>query len=458
MSMGPSTILEPPPAAPTTSATPRDRLAAHALATEIARTHGDALMRTARRFAGDPDDAHDAYQRALELLLEHAATIDRAKVLPWMQIVVRREASALRRRHDRHAPFDVDTVDLHHASDHTDEQLSRIDLAQRAGEALAALKETEAQALCLRAQGLSYDEIAETYGWSYTKVNRAVSEGRKAFVDHYLGAERGDVCDDTGARIGQYLAGELRTRDHARLRAHLVRCSACRAQLHAERGADRALQALLPPVLGAAATNRGALHDHVLGPLADLVGRLSPAADHALGAKLGVVAVSTVALAGGGVTIERHVTQHAPPPTVRTALGGAPTAGARTPTGAPSSGVASSVLAGAADSGHQIIAATQRRYAAARRQAAARRKAAAAHRARQRAAAAREFSPSTTEFGGATTNGTTASTGNRSGQVASTGGASAGTSEAPNSAPVEVPADSSTSDTGIAVSDDTATP
>lgn len=169
--MGTSTTLDLPPVAATRAADPRDRLTAHALATDIARRHGDALMRTARKYAGDPDDAHDAYQRALELLLEHAATIDRTKAVHWMHVVVRREASALRRRHDRHLPLDIDAVDRREASDRTDEHLHRIDLASRASEALATLKDTEATALCLRAQGMSYDEIADQCGWSYTKLH-----------------------------------------------------------------------------------------------------------------------------------------------------------------------------------------------------------------------------------------------------------------------------------------------
>ncbi|MBO9531920.1 MAG: sigma-70 family RNA polymerase sigma factor [Solirubrobacteraceae bacterium] len=445
--MGTSTILDSEPATPPRAARQRDRLAAQTLATDVARLHGDALLRTARRFADDPDDAHDAYQRALELLLEHAATIERAKVVAWMHVVVRREASALRRRHDRHIPFDVDTVDEFQRSDRTDEHLDRIDLAQRAGEALATLKENEAQALCLRAQGLSYEEIADAYGWSYTKVNRAVSEGRRAFVDHYLGAERGDLCALAGDRLGAFLAGELRAREHLRIKAHLTRCSGCRAQLHAERGADQALRALLPPTV-AGVTQTAWLHDHLLGPIGDLAGRLAPHADQALGAKVGVAAVSVAAIAGGGVTVERHLATHEPPRAIRAALTTDPPARTESAPAAVTAAVAA-----AATSGERIAETARERQAAAQRRAAARKKAAAARRAKT--AAAREFAPATREFSGSRTATQTAT---RSGGASSTSGGASDTTGAVPSAPVEVPVDAAASDPGITVTDDAGTP
>jgi RNA polymerase sigma factor (sigma-70 family) len=438
MSMGSSAILDSPPVAPGRAAHPRDRVGAHSLAIEIARRDGDALMRTARKFSNDPDDAHDAYQRALELLLEHAATIDRAKALHWMHVVVRREALALRRRHDRHLPFDVDAVDLCQVSDRTDEQLSRIDLAQRASEALAALKDTEAQALCLRAQGLSYDEIADACGWSYTKVNRAVSEGRRAFADHYLGAERGDVCAHTASQISAYVAGDLRGRDSLRLKAHLTRCSACRAQLHAERDADRALSALLPPVTLAASTGQGWLHEHCVGPFTDFAARLLPATEHTLTAKVGVAAVSTLAIAGGGITVERSITPPRPP-ALRATLE------RRSPTQSAAPETASVIVNAAATSTGAVIDRAHARAVAGAR-AAARRQRAAARRARQGSAAAHEFAPAIEEFSAAPRS-----------SGPSTAGANVNRSTAgvPNdaAAPVEVLSDDSGGDATLAVTE-----
>ena len=53
--------------------------------------------------------------------------------------------------------------------------------AHRALAALATLKRDEARALVLQATGRTYAEIEAETGWSHTKVNRALTEGRAAF-------------------------------------------------------------------------------------------------------------------------------------------------------------------------------------------------------------------------------------------------------------------------------------
>jgi hypothetical protein len=51
-----------------------------------------------------------------------------------------------------------------------DELLAGRERVERSAEALRRLKPNEAKALMLKAQGLSYKEIAETLSWSYTNV------------------------------------------------------------------------------------------------------------------------------------------------------------------------------------------------------------------------------------------------------------------------------------------------
>lgn len=381
------------------AAAPRERVAAHALVTDIARLHGDALLRTAGRYSACADDAHDAYQRAMELLLQHAGTIDRGKALNWLHVVVRREAGAIRRARDRSVSIEDEEVDdvFVRLSAQTEERLHAIDLARRAGEALATLKEDQAQALCMRAQGLSYDEIAEAYGWSYTKTNRTITEGRRAFVDHYLAVERGAVCGDTAELLSGYVAGQLKPKVALKVRTHLVRCSACRSLLHAERQADASLQALLPPVAVAGAGSSSWIHDQLLGPLGHAAGRLQPAADHLVGSKLGLAAASTIALAGSGVAVERQLSESQPQPAaLRPALTADPPAGSAA---APvTARITLPAAVGAAQQRSVDVAdAAKRRAAAAKRRAAARKKAA-------RAAANRgEFAPAGGEFSGSGT-------------------------------------------------------
>lgn len=458
-------IIDPPDGPPASGELPdvptrstrgaRERVAAHALVAEIARLHSDALLRTAARFSTCADDAHDAYQRAMELLLSHAATIDRGKAVSWLHVVVRREAIAISKVNDRNVPLDTEDVDEATArlSVHADDHLHAIDLARRAGEALATLKESEAQALCLRAQGLSYEEIADAYGWSYTKVNRAVTEGRRAFLNHYAAVESGVVCADTADLIAPFVAGELKPRIALKLRAHLVRCTGCRALLHAQRQGDAGLRALLPPAAAATAGSGSWLHDHLLAPLGHLAGRLQPAADHLVSSKLGLAAASTVALATSGVAVE-HELRSPPVPALKTALtadrapsrhaGSAPGAAPAAPTITLPAALSTASARGTA------IAATEKRRVAAvakRRRVAAAKRAKAARAAKNR----REFGPGAGEFSGSS--GTTTASAARSSGTGSS--SSTGTSTAATSAPAaEVPVTSSTADSSVDVTTD----
>jgi hypothetical protein len=66
--------------------------------------------------------------------------------------------------------------------------------AHRALAALATLKRDEARALVLQAAGRTYAEIQAETGWSHTKVNRALTEGRAAFRTLVSTLEAGDEC------------------------------------------------------------------------------------------------------------------------------------------------------------------------------------------------------------------------------------------------------------------------
>ena len=70
-------------------------------AVELIRRHERTLRRTARRYSICAEDAEDAYQRALEILLTKAPTAEITELIRWMQTVTKHEALAVRRNRER---------------------------------------------------------------------------------------------------------------------------------------------------------------------------------------------------------------------------------------------------------------------------------------------------------------------------------------------------------------------
>jgi RNA polymerase sigma factor (sigma-70 family) len=151
-------------------------------ATALLSRHGAALLRSAQRLSLCPDDAQDALQRSIEILLTRAPAGDLRRLVAWMRVVVRREALAVRRQRERQlnpgdgAAWPVEAVLCERPGPR--EQLERRERVARVARMLASLKPQERRAIVLRAQGYSYAEICEITGWTYTKVNRSLAEGR----------------------------------------------------------------------------------------------------------------------------------------------------------------------------------------------------------------------------------------------------------------------------------------
>jgi RNA polymerase sigma factor (sigma-70 family) len=141
------------------------------------------FRRTARRVSLCADDAEDAFQRAVEILLTKAPERPPNALIAWMQVVTRREALAVRRARERVlATWGDDGNDLFDAllceRPGPMERAEHRDRVAAAAEALAELKPDERLAIVLQAHGYSYAEIGELCGWTYTKVNRCLAEGR----------------------------------------------------------------------------------------------------------------------------------------------------------------------------------------------------------------------------------------------------------------------------------------
>ena len=142
---------------------PEDRVAS------VMAEHGRTLLRTANHFSLCHDDALDAYQRALEIFLTLAGRLRRETAVNWLHQVVKHEALAVREARARLVASDDVEPDGADVATPEDRVVS-LDRTQRAAEALSRLKPHEVQALWLKAQGLSYQEIAARQSWTYTNL------------------------------------------------------------------------------------------------------------------------------------------------------------------------------------------------------------------------------------------------------------------------------------------------
>lgn len=283
--------------------------------------HGPQILATARRYAATPEDAEDAYQRAFEILLTKAPTTREEELVPWLKTVVKHEAFALRRQRDRHSPVtdDGELGDRGTAAAATHDQAERMERLHQGAEALRRLKPQEMRALLLKAEGYSYAEIGEITGWSYTKVNRCLTEGRRALSVRLAGIEGGVECAAFAPLLSALVDGEASAEQLARLRPHMKTCLSCRARLKEFRAAPARVAALVPPaalVATTAASGPRGLWESLLGAAqhkaAALGERTHAAVELATGQKVAAVAASAAALAGGGTAVDQFA-RHEPP-------------------------------------------------------------------------------------------------------------------------------------------------
>jgi RNA polymerase sigma factor (sigma-70 family) len=199
----------------------------------VVTRHERTLLRVARQASLCDDDAYDAYQRALEIFVRRVATVDPATEVAWLKVVVRHEALAIRRARSESVPgeaVDLDAI-VPGPERSVEDQIAAGERVRRSAEALRALKPDEAKALMMKAHGLSYDEISARNGWTYTKVNRAITEGRRRFMRAYAGIESGEECERFAPIVAALSTGEASASDILRIRPHLRHCTACRAQV-----------------------------------------------------------------------------------------------------------------------------------------------------------------------------------------------------------------------------------
>ena len=302
----------------------RGSSAAERLILRMVAAHADSLLRTARRHSLCPDDAQDAYQRTLEIFMARADRLDPERAVGWLHVVVKREAQAICRSRKKllgASEIDPDSHEARRLPSMDDRVLSQ-DLVGRAAEALQRLKPQELRAVWLKAEGHSYNEIAAITGWSYTKVNRCLTEGRRSFLERFAAIESGAECALWMAHISAIVDGEATPEQILELRPHLRNCAGCRATLKALQDSSAPLSAVLPVPLAAAASGSGEqltnmfmrVYEAIAGGFHERavhsVTKAQAAIEAATTGKVAAMAASAAAAAGGGyATVERTVTR-----------------------------------------------------------------------------------------------------------------------------------------------------
>jgi RNA polymerase sigma factor (sigma-70 family) len=295
-----------------------DRERAEGLVLELIGSQADSLLRVARRYSLCPDDAHDAYQRGLEILIRHATRLDHERAAGWLHTVVKHEAIAINRSRRRMLgsdELDVDSLEAR-TTDSPEERVLATDRVARSAEALHGLKPQEVRALWLRALGFSYEQICEITGWTYTKVNRSLAEGRKSFLERYAGIESGRECRRLAPVLSAFVDGEADAAQTVELRTHLRQCLSCRAAVRGLHDASRPLSVVLPAT-GLVVAAGGAEHTgsffvrvyetvtlHLHERAANSFLRAQAIVDTVTAGKMAAVAASAAAVAGGGFAVE----------------------------------------------------------------------------------------------------------------------------------------------------------
>jgi RNA polymerase sigma factor (sigma-70 family) len=284
---------------------------------DLVSSGAGAFKATARRYSLCSQDAEDAYQRGVEILITKAPTADRAELRPWLHTVIKHEALAVRRQRERLLGGELPAEGAG-TSPGPEEEAAERQRATRTAEALGGLKPGEVQCLLLKALGYSYDEIADRTGFTWTKVNRSLTEGRRRFFERFARIESGAQCRRLAPLLSAACDGETSSSQDRQITAHLRSCQSCRATLRHYRSAPRHLAELLPPVLALPALQRpgwlSRLCESVVAGTADRAGALSHKLQHAgelvSAQKTAAVVASTAALASSGVAAERAVRDH----------------------------------------------------------------------------------------------------------------------------------------------------
>jgi RNA polymerase sigma factor (sigma-70 family) len=103
---------------------------------------------------------------------------ERDALFAWLRVVATREALRLLKGQARHAAFDDDPVEPTPAYVDKSTDLQLAAEVREALEHIAALTPQQVRIFSLHLAGLSYDEICDATGYSWTQVNRHMVRAR----------------------------------------------------------------------------------------------------------------------------------------------------------------------------------------------------------------------------------------------------------------------------------------
>lgn len=154
------------------------------LAENLYVEHRTRLLAVARRNCANTDDAEEALHDAFILFIDHFDPTGEAPPLPWLTLTLKRRCWAIygqRRRQARPGGRRPVSALRGHPDGRGRAPEELFEVAAEAAKlrrGLDRLKPDERRALGLLALGYTYREICELTGWSHTKVNRCLNEGR----------------------------------------------------------------------------------------------------------------------------------------------------------------------------------------------------------------------------------------------------------------------------------------
>ena len=160
------------------------------LAVALFEEHAGYLMAIATRNAGGSVPVgEEALQEAMIAFLGAFDPGRGAPPLAWLTLTLKRECwrRYRRERFDRHVGWEIGEDDeyasmLEQLPSPGESLEDRLAGLHEGRQSLARLRPDQRTGLGLFAAGFSYKEIAARQGWSYTKVNRCMREGRAALA------------------------------------------------------------------------------------------------------------------------------------------------------------------------------------------------------------------------------------------------------------------------------------